>query len=422
MCMRKVDDHLRDVISERKMKKLQQFGTACLATISVSSVMAQSNSSMNPAISMVLQGNYSSYEQDPESYELPGFMLGGEAGLAEAGFGLGHGELVMSSNIDDQFFGKMTLAVAEHEGSTEIELEEAYIETLGLGDSGATIKAGRFFSNVGYLNAQHTHAWDFADAPLVYRGLFGNQLVDDGVQLRWLAPTDLFLQVGAEMGRGERFPAGGASHDGKGTQAFFIETGGDLNESHSWQLGLSHWSAKIAGRQGGGHAHGGGSEEVPTYTGDSDVVGVDLTWKWAPNGNYADQNLKFQFEYFKHNEDGDIEMENSGPPVETSTYKGEQTGWYAQAVYQFKPQWRAGVRFDSLDSDNTGSDADVLAEAGLDNEGHKPQRTSFMVDYAHSEFSLLRLQFNQDNSYEEADNQVYLQYVMSLGAHGAHQF
>lgn len=147
-----------------KMKKLFQLGTACLATFSASAVMAQTSNAMNPAISMVLQGQYASSDQDPEAYELPGFMLGGESGLPSKGFGLGHGELVMSANVDNMFYGKMTVAIAEHEGSTEVELEEAYVETLGLG-SGFTVKAGRFMSNVGYLNNQHSHAWDFIDAP-----------------------------------------------------------------------------------------------------------------------------------------------------------------------------------------------------------------------------------------------------------------
>jgi len=39
-----------------------------------------------------------------------------------------------------------------------------------------------------------------------------------------------------------------------------------------------------------------------------------------------------------------------------------------------------------------------------------------------SEFSRIRLQSNKDDSYEKSDNQVLLQYTMSLGSHGAHQF
>jgi hypothetical protein len=46
-----------------------------------------------------------------------------------------------------------------------------------------------------------------------------------------------------------------------------------------------------------------------------------------------------------------------------------------------------------------------------------------MVDYRWSEFSRLRLQFARDRSMlGVTDNQVTLQYIMSLGAHGAHKF
>ena len=46
-----------------------------------------------------------------------------------------------------------------------------------------------------------------------------------------------------------------------------------------------------------------------------------------------------------------------------------------------------------------------------------------MVDYSWSEFSRLRLQFAQDKSMlGTTENQWILQYIMSLGAHGAHRF
>jgi hypothetical protein len=95
------------------------------------------------------------------------------------------------------------------------------------------------------------------------------------------------------------------------------------------------------------------------------------------------------------------------------------------------PRWRAGLRYDRVWSDNTLSvavnesgedDADLLDESGLLDEGHTPYRWSAMIDYSHSEFSRLRLQFTRDEALPEADNQVFLQYVMSLGAHGAHRF
>ena len=127
-------------------------------------VLAQ-NQTFNPDISLILDARYSHYMNDT-GYELPGFMLGGEAGPGEAGFSLGHSELVMSANIDDMYYGKMTAALHAGDEGSEFELEEAFIETIGLGH-GAVVKAGRFFSSVGYLNQQPIHQWDFVDAPLI---------------------------------------------------------------------------------------------------------------------------------------------------------------------------------------------------------------------------------------------------------------
>lgn len=380
----------------------------------------------NPDISLILDGRYNSYGNDTE-YELPGFMLGGEAGRGDEGFLLGHNELVISANIDDMYYGKLTTVLADHDGETEVELEEAWFETLGLG-GGTAIKAGRFFSGIGYLNSQHPHSWDFADAPLIYQGLFGNALLDDGVQLSWVAPTETYIKVGAEMTRGARFPAGGAANDGAGASAAFIKIGGDVGASHAWQVGLSRWQAEVEHRHSGGHDHGGDTPHI-YYDGDSDITGIDFVWKWAPNGNASERNFKLQAEYFVRNEEGSVVFEHD---TEKGSAKldGEQRGWYLQAVYQFMPRWRIGLRYDQLEADNklsnhvlTNLDADDFAhETGLADEGHDPSRSTIMLDYSRSEYSRLRLQYAQDDSYEDGDNIITLQYVMSIGAHGAHQF
>ncbi len=110
--------------------------TQTSARSSIPQAMPQgSNNSFNPAISVILEGAYASYKNKPEDYVLPGYALGGEAGLASEGFSLGHSEIILSSNIDDKFFGQFTLAVAEHDGETELEIEEAFFETLSLGNA-----------------------------------------------------------------------------------------------------------------------------------------------------------------------------------------------------------------------------------------------------------------------------------------------
>jgi hypothetical protein len=57
-------------------------------------------------------------------------------------------------------------------------------------------------------------------------------------------------------------------------------------------------------------------------------------------------------------------------------------------------------------------------------EAYNPTRNTVMVDWANSEYSMLRLQVAQDTMYGpgKTNNQVFLQYIMSLGAHGSHRF
>ncbi len=401
---------------------MKSFCLMALALTSVSVFAAPGKlSNFNPDISLVLDARLAFMENSSEGYELPGFMLGGEAGVSEQGFSLGHSELSLSSNIDDLYFGKFTMAITEHDGESTTEIEEAFIQSLALGE-GFTLLAGRFFSGIGYQNSQHAHAQSFSDAPLVYSAMFGNNLIEDGLQVTWLAPTDLFVQLGAESLSGKRYPSAGGANEGKGALSVFSKVGGDVNESHSWQLGLNYFEADVQGRESGGHSHEGEAEaETPSFSGDSNVVGLDFVWKWAPLGNVKVENVVVQTEVFKREEEGVVTMLNSSP-LEESSVKSDQLGWYAQVVHQFKPQWKWGARYGRLKSDNTGSDEDILSEAGLDDEGISPNRSSVMLQFSHSEFSRIRVQYNQDNSYEDKDRQLFLHYTMSLGAHGAHAF
>lgn len=368
-------------------------------------VSAADGGSFNPDISLILSGTYADFKKDPDEYAIPGFALGEETGPGEAGFSLGESELAISANIDPDWYGMFTAAMTPE---NEVEVENAYVQTTSLGH-GLTIRGGRFYSGIGYLNQQHAHTWDFVDSPLPYRAFLGNQLRDDGVQLRWLAPTDLFMEFGGEWLRGDSFPAGGSAEDGRGTWSTFAHIGGDVGASNSWRAGLSYLNAKADDRITES-AYGEDS-----FTGDTKLVIADLVWKWAPNGNAYDRNFKFQAEYIQRKADGDFTPADS----ETLANNADADGWYAQAIYQFVHGWRVGLRHDELKADDPGA---AFADTVLDTQGHKPQRNSIMVDYANSEFSRLRLQYNRDESSPETDDQWFLQYQMALGAHGAHQY
>ena len=384
--------------------------------------------SFNPAISLILDGRYSDFSQDPEEYSLSGFQLGGEAGPGEQGFALGHSELVISANADDKFFGRFTAAFDTHEGETEVEVEEAFLETLAI-PYGLKLRGGRFYSEIGYLNKQHVHQWDFSDAPLVYRGLFGNHLLDDGLQLSWLAPTDLYLELGSELFGGGRYPIEYSGDSTVPAYTLFAKLGGDVGISHSWQAGLSLIDARVDFSTESGHGDGHEDEHgieqehnmSPIYSGDTLTWGFDLVWKWAPGGNNKQRNLVLQYEYFKRDYDGILSAEHEGM-TETGSYEGSQSGWYAQAVYQFIPRWRLGLRYDALTSSVNGSSSELIDQSGFDSEGHDPWRYSMMADWSNTEFSKLRLQYGYDKSSPDADDYWILQYILSLGAHGAHRY
>lgn len=372
---------------------------------------AKKANTFNPSISLILNGSYADYENDPDVYQLPGFALSNEAGLEAEGFSLGESEVTLGASVDQLFYAQATFALADDAGETSIETEEAYFETLGLSE-GVRAKAGRFYSAIGYINSKHRHTWDFSDAPLVYRAMFGDQLKQDGVQLSWILPTDFYFLVGGEAGNGVHYPSAG-NHSGVGDWSVYTKVGGDIGFSHSWQLGLSHWQANdVQDRYSQGL-------NDPSYSGNSRIDGIDVVYKWAPEGNAQQQNLKLQAEFFHRSEEGVVTLNETD---QGSSYDGSQDGWYAQAVYQFMPRWSAGIRYDRLGSDNTGSDVTVLDQAGLLDDGHTPERTSLELSWEPSEFSRIRAQFNRDDSTPESDNQLLIQYTMAMGAHGAHAY
>ncbi len=413
------------------MKTIISIASASAIAFSCSAYAATgkiSGNEFNPAISLILDARYT--DIDNNDLELPGFQLGGEAGLPEQGFSTGHNELTISANIDDKFFGLINTAIVQEDGETEVELEEAYIETLKLG-SGFKLKAGQFFSDIGYLNNIHDHAHDFADRPLVYDALFGGHLVGTGLQASWVAPTDNYFKFGAEVTGGSEYP-GGENSDNNTGLAFFAKTGGDIGSNSSWKLGASYYQSEFDVREAGGHGHGA-EEEVEAdnelLDGEVDVAGIDFVYKWAPQGNSKKTNFKLQGEYFVRNENGDSEFTEDGNTAKAN-YDGKQKGFYVQGVYQFRPAWRVGLRYDHLEADNNvtnfssaGIDEDeFLEESGLGTEGN-PNKTSLMLDYSPSHFSRIRLQYSSlDNGHDDKNDYVMLQYIMSLGAHGAHSF
>jgi hypothetical protein len=376
----------------------------------------------NPAMSVILGGNYASTSQDPDTYRIAGFIpSGGEVGPGQRSFNLGESELTLAANVDPYFFGNLTASI---NGDNEISVEEAYFRTIALPE-GFVVKGGRFFSGIGYLNEIHAHAWDFVDQPLVYQAFFGGQLAQNGVQVKWVAPTVLYLDVGAETGNGQEFPGTHRNRNGLNGATLFSHVGGDIGDSTSWRAGVSYLDLHAEDRTYD-DVDEFGAPVVNSFTGKSRTWVGDVTFKWSPHGNPLQHNLKFQAEYMRRKEDGDLAFDVDNLAL-SGAYDTTQSGWYVQSVYQFMPRWRVGARYDALDSGTThiGLVDDGLLPPGdfplL--EAADPTRVTIMLDWNPSEFSRLRAQYAWDDARDaETDRQFQLQYIYSIGAHGAHKF
>jgi len=374
-------------------------------------------SAFNPAISAVLQGVYANLSQDPNRYSLAGFAPSGDIAPAKRGFSIAESELSLTANVDDKVYGNLTFSLLP---DNSVEVEEAYGLATGV-PYGIAPKFGRFLSGIGYLNDQHQHVWDFYDAPLVYQAFLGGQYQNNGVQVKWVAPTDMFVEFGAEVGNGEGFPGTGQNKNGTGNGNVYVHVGDDVGASSSWRAGVSYLQTAARNRDYTEMDLAGNDAQL-AFSGRSQLAIADFVWKWAPNGNAIDTNFKLQGEYFWRRERGDLTYDADGALglTRTGNYGADQSGFYVQGVWQFMPTWRIGARYDWLDPGtvNYGANGIYLA-----NGSFNPQRMAAMLDWTPSEFSRFRVQFQQAKLRPDlTDNEIFVQYILTLGAHGAHKF
>ncbi|MFM7330772.1 MAG: hypothetical protein ACKO1L_03785 [Brachymonas sp.] len=333
-------------------------------------------------------------------------------GSRDKGLQLGHSDITASGPVGSMFKANIGAMFETHDGRLEKSIEEAWIETTRL-PAGLSVRAGRFASQIGYLNQQHTHADDFVERPLLYRGFFGGHWNDDGLRVNWTAPTPFYLMLGVEAFRGKRLvkeTAGSAPSIGAST--WVVKTGADLNRSHSWQLGLSHINNRReaaveehdddhSAEGGHDHAHSHGAQ----FSGRKTWL-VDATWKWAPGGNNRDSQVRLGFEAARTT---DLNR------FATSRDKHESNA--ITAVWRFRPEWEIGARADWLRARMPHGDhfhSALLRERAL------------MLAWKPSHMQSLRLQYTAQRDAVAFENpakrSVQLQYVLAFGAHGAHAF
>ncbi len=339
----------------------------------------------------------------------------------QRGFNARNAEIALDGAVDPYFEGFANIVLKlDNNNQTEIELEEAFLQTTTL-PFGLQVKAGQFFDAFGRINATHPHTWDFADSPLVNGRLLGpDGLRGVGAQIAWTLPVPWYSQAifAVQNGRGGtaysfRNPGdngvfydrmtidrnASALHD----MLFVPRFENSFNPSDT-QTVLFGASGAFGANDTGPNAH-------------TQVYGADFlyTWKSArAEGGFP--FVKWQTEAMYRRFEAGRGLDNLFPVDETF----RDWGMYSQVLWGFKKGWVVGIRGDYLH---------MQPSAFTDDDTRQSRsRISANVTWYPTEFSKIRLQYNHDFLEENAFlasrdvDSVFLQFEFILGAHGAHKF
>lgn len=379
----------------------------------------------------------------------------------QRGFSVQGVEVNFAGAVDPYFRGNANILFGlDADGESYMELEEAWAETVSL-PGHLQVRGGQYLTEFGRLNTQHPHAWGFVDASLVNARFLGaDGLRNPGARVSWLAPTPFYSEffLGVQNSQGETaasFRSSGHSHGGdEEAEVPFgyrhadndrgVSDVGDMLLTPRWasSFELTDNQTMLCGLSAafGPNSSGGGGNT------DTQIYGVDLTWKWkSPRHERGFPFVSWQSEaMLRHYDLGAFDWagEPAGEPAVfaadgvTPAVLGAETvndwGLYSQLLWGFKPGWVAGMRVDYVTGEEANYErAGLIWDDGAGTQsalGRDPQRDqrwrlSPNLTWHPSEFSKLRLQYNYDDRNDlGVDHSVWLQFEFSLGAHAAHAF
>jgi hypothetical protein len=268
-------------------------------------------------------------------------------------------------------------------GEEGVNLEEGYITFTALPKS-LVAKVGKMRSAFGKVNMMHNHVLPWIDRPLVSTNLVGGEdgIDDAGVSVERIlpAPKGIFLEATGQLFRGDSGDVFKAFQKNDVSTVDHLRAYKDITESTNLDLGLSYSR---------GHNDFG-----PNFI--TNLYGVDATLRWKPLRRSIYHSFVARSEF--------IWSQRQQLPVEQRSF-----GYYAAADYQLGRRWFLGGRYDNSDRSRFSN----LTDKG----------GSIVLTYWPSEFSQIRGQY-EFTKYAEGinSNQLLMQVIFSLGAHGAHPF
>ena len=339
----------------------------------------------------------------------------------QRGFNARNAEIAIDGAVDPYFEGFANIVLKlDNNNETEIELEEAFLQTTSL-PYGVQLKGGQFFDAFGRINATHPHTWEFADSPLVNGRLLGpDGLRGVGAQLSWTLPTPWYAQLifAVQNGRGGT----AYSFRNPGEDGVFYDRmtiGRDASALHDMlyvprfetSFNPSDTQTVLLGASGAFGMNDTGSDQH------TQIYGADFLYKWkSARAEGGFPFVKWQTEAMYRRFEAGRGLNDLFPVDETF----RDWGLYSQMLWGFKKGWVVGIRGDYLHMQESAFTADETRQSR--------SRISANLTWYPTEFSKIRLQYNHDFLEEndflasrDADS-VFLQFEFILGAHGAHKF
>lgn len=293
-------------------------------------------------------------------------------------------EISLQAIVDPYARADFFLAIGEH----DIEVEEGYVTFTSV-PWGFVPRVGRMRAAFGRVNTFHNHTLPWVDRPLVAFNLMGGSLTeadvgikDTGISISRIlpAPKGIFLEGIGEVFRGDSGTLFQSSRRTDVSVVGHLKAYRDLTESTNIELGGSY-----------SRGHNDLGSNFMT-----DLYGMDATLHWKPVRGPRLHSFSARTELVWSNR-------------EQAAAAQHAFGFFASAEYQLGRRWFTGGRYDwserarnALQHDSGGS---------------------LVLTYWPSEFSQLRGQLRR-TSYAEGQtaDELLLQVLFTVGAHGAHPF
>lgn len=288
-------------------------------------------------------------------------------------------EMGIQSVIDPYARGDVFLAF----GDGGVSVEEAFVTFTSL-PGGLVSKVGRFRAEFGKVNTTHNHALPWTDRPLVTENLVSGEegMSDMGVSVTRIlpAPGDLFLEATGQVFRGDAGDLFKASQNTDLSYVGHVRGYKDLTENTNLEFGYSF----ARGHNELGH-------EFLTK-----LHGLDVTFRWKPLTRSIYTSLLWRSEFIWSRRDDLLAQQRA-------------FGLYSSLEYRLDQRWTLGARYDYA---QRATQADQLDRGG-----------SLLATYWMSEFAQLRSQLRHTRyDGQKTANELRLQLVFVMGAHGAHPF